>query len=198
MDIAQVNTVKFIRDEVKKLLLDLIPANDSEWNFHDELTDIYTKMRKWDLSKLTQTRMNLDASAEKPKTQLPLTEGAAVVSGEESLNENTSVLSRDPFAPPLNKTPSLCLKCLSEDKCTGEFIHLVDGRQVCDPFKPKTDLPCSSCLEFHADCDILAKLNKEDNSCEGYHTDQKDVEPGQLLVQQNAEKPRRGRKPKAV
>jgi hypothetical protein len=179
LDIEQVNKIKFIRDQIKDILINIVPLNDDEWAFHDELTGIYKTLRKVDLSKLTQTRMNLDA-ADTSKKQLPLTAAAAVVTGEESLND------RHDLATPGDKAPTLCLRCREQDCCNGESVHLVDGGQVCEKFVPRDDVPCGKCCLF-ANCDVLANL-KDDGTCDAFQP--KKEAPGE-------DKPHRGRPRKA-
>lgn len=170
MEIEQVNKIKFIRDQIKEIIVDMIPLNDDEWQFHDELTGIYKTLRKVDLSKLTQTRMNLDT---KPAPQqIPLSEAASVITGEDSLNDKSRIDPNDFTPENLEKTltgeqPKLCLNCTANGgDCDGNGIHLVDGRQECEFFHPDPEIPCGNCY-IYANCDILANL-LPDHTCKAY------------------------------
>lgn len=87
MELAQVEKIKFCRETIKGILAKVEPINEEEWEAFETLTSVHKALRKIDLGKISQVRMNLTPK-EPPTEQLPLPEGAAVVHGEDSLVEH--------------------------------------------------------------------------------------------------------------
>lgn len=179
MEIEKVNTIKFIRNEIQKLLLDMVPLNDDEWQLHDELTSIYKTMRKWDMSKLTQTRMDLSSPPEAAK-QIPLTEAAAVVPGEDSLTDrHDTIVEAIPEAnaqitvTQKEKTgyPDICERCAFNDQCNHGGVLILNDEEKCREYQPAPDVNviCSGCAEYHNCNGDKAAIVDGEQSCPDFH-----------------------------
>ena len=87
MELAQVEKIKFCRETIKRILAEVEPMNEEEWEAFETLTSVHKTLRKIDLGKISQVRMNLTPK-EPTAEQMPLPEGAAVVHSEDSLVEH--------------------------------------------------------------------------------------------------------------
>ncbi len=88
MEQEQVERIKFIKLETGKLVQAIEPINKEEWGAFEVLTSVHKALRKIDLSKISQGR--LDIKPPERAEQIPLPDSAAVIPGEDSLNEPTN------------------------------------------------------------------------------------------------------------
>ena len=95
MEMEQVEKIKYCRQTIKGILAEVEPANEEEWEVFETLTSIHKALRKIDLGKIIQQRMNL-APKGPAVEQRPLPdgiEGAMAVYGEDSLVEHPRIES---------------------------------------------------------------------------------------------------------
>jgi hypothetical protein len=156
LEIEKVQTIKFLREQSSKLVREMEPMNDYEWEVLELLTSVHKGLRKIDLGKCGQMTMLKDDKP--PKEQMPLTPGAAVTAGEDSLNEGEKAIAEfeketgsaelHPTIPnlenipqPGERNPTLCLSCSHNGQCSGNGIILVNDEEKCKEYDPKEGTP---------------------------------------------------------
>ncbi|MDP2729635.1 MAG: hypothetical protein Q8O55_04055, partial [Dehalococcoidales bacterium] len=91
MEKEQVEKIKVCRDTIKGLLAEVEPMNETEWEAFETLTAVHKTLRKIDLGKISQVRMNL-APQGPAQEQIELPDPrATVVHGEGSLVEHPRI-----------------------------------------------------------------------------------------------------------
>ncbi|MDP2651374.1 MAG: hypothetical protein Q8O98_02155, partial [bacterium] len=96
MELEQVEKIRYCRDTIKGLLAEVEPINETEWESFETLTAVHKALRKIDLGKISQPRLNLPPR--EPVEQIPLPEGvedAMGVYGEDSLVERQNLIENE-------------------------------------------------------------------------------------------------------
>ena len=84
MELIQVEKIKYCQETIRGLLTEVEPMNETEWRVFEILTAVHKALRKIDLGKISQQRMNL-IPKEPVADQIPLPEGKEGESGKKKL-----------------------------------------------------------------------------------------------------------------
>ena len=97
MELEQVEKIRYCRQTIKGILAEVEPVNEEEWEAFETLTSVHKALRKIDLGKISQQRMNLTLK-EPVADQIPLPdgiEGAMATYGEDSLVERQDTIDNE-------------------------------------------------------------------------------------------------------